>query len=147
MSRWVWRGRVTSTRSGSASIRSRTDSNSESGPPIMIRWCLSAGWAIIRKGPFFFRARGRCGLCGCWEACERKGNDGLGQFSDAAHDATDVSSRCERTRQKEGRHPRSRAGFEKNAAAFTAVKPVRVPEAQSAYARGQTNPTSSRWPQ
>jgi hypothetical protein len=41
--------------------------------------------------------------------------------------------------RRRGDHPRSRAGFEKNAAAFTAVtvKPVRVPECLS-YAWGQT---------
>ena len=57
--------------------------------------CVKAilnGVAIIRKGPF--RARGDAGM---WL---------LTTVSDAGHDATDVSSRCERTRQKEGRHPR-----------------------------------------
>jgi hypothetical protein len=48
--------------------------------------------AIIRKGPF--RARG---VAGMWL---------LTTVSDAAHDVTDVSSRCERTRQKERRYSR-----------------------------------------
>ena len=60
------------------------------------------------------------------------------QVSDAAYDATDVSSRCKRTRQKEGKHPRR---LRAKCYRVHYHKPVGVPECLHLG----PNPTSSHW--